>query len=228
MRGGVVNSVGLTNPGFNWWAKKIGAELDWFKIRLIGSIFGEPKELETMAKAMNDFDIIALQVNASCPNTEGDTLSNVEKVIESIEAVKNVSRHPVLAKVSVAHNIEKIALAVESMVEAFDINSVPWHIVFPNKKSPLAKLGGGGVSGKIAQPFTWALAKKLIEMTRVPVIGPSVWDFEDIAKLRAMGAKAVSFGSVFLCHPWRPTLFVKKDKRTAEQYRKFLRKGGLQ
>jgi len=58
------------------------------------------------------------------------------------------------------------------------------------------------------------LAKKLIEITNVPVIGPSVWDFEDIEKLREMGAKAVSFGSVFMCHPWRPTLYVRRDKKT--------------
>jgi len=97
------------------------------------------------------------------------------------------------------------------MIEAFSINAVPWNLVFPNCESPLAKYGGGAVSGKIAQPFIWPFAEKLIGITSRPIIGPSVWDFEDIEKLRDMGAKAVSFGSIFLCHPARPTRFVRKD-----------------
>ena len=52
--------------------------------------------------------------------------------------------------------------------------------------------------------------KKLVKTTSIPVIGPSVWDFSDIEKLRKLGAKAVSFGSVFLKYPWRPTMFVHK------------------
>jgi len=139
MRNGTVNSVGLTNPGFGWWAENIGSKIG--SIPLIGSIFGEPEELKTMAQAMNKFPIIALEVNASCPNTQEDNLLNTGKVIESVKAVKSVSRHPILLKLSVVHDIEEIVPAVEGMAEAFDINAPPWHIVFPNIESPLAKLG---------------------------------------------------------------------------------------
>ena len=84
-------------------------------------------------------------------------------------------------------------------------------MVFPDWKSPLAKFGGGGVSGKIVQRHTWQFAEVLQSITDVPVIAPSVWDFEDIQKLRAIGFPAFSFGSVFLPFPWRPTRFVKRD-----------------
>ena len=211
MRGGAVNAVGLTNPGIDWWIEKIGPKVDSSRIPLVGSILGEPAELAIMATILNNYDIVGLEVNASCPNTSDDILRNTEKVVRGCESAKRKSRFPILLKLSVVHDVEEIVRQAEGMVEAYSVNSVPWNIIFPDRKSPLAKLGGGGVSGKIAQSFTWPLVEKLAGMTSVPVIGPSVWDFEDIVKLRAMGAKAISFGSVFLCYPWRPTCFVRKD-----------------
>lgn len=208
---GIVNAYGLTNPGFNWWIKNVGPRVNPSKVPLIASIFGEPDELIEMALALNDFDLVALELNASCPNTKDDTLVNSEKVIKSCVVTAESSRHPVLLKLSVVHDIEKIVPAVEDLVEAFDINSVPWRVIFPNRKSPLAKYGGGGVSGKIAQPFTWLFAERLKASTNVPVIAPSMWDYEDIGTMREKGFKAFSFGSVFLPYPWRPTLCVRRD-----------------
>jgi dihydroorotate dehydrogenase len=115
--------------------------------------------------------------------------------------------------VSVIHDAKLIVKELGNSVEAFSINSVPWEIVFSNTSSPLVSLDGGGVSGKVIQPYTWELVRKIVEITNVPVIGPSVWDFDDLEKVRNFGAKAISFGSIFLRYPWRPTLFVKKDKK---------------
>ena len=214
MRGGAVNSVGLTNKGIDWWCQTIGPKVDSKKISLVGSIFSsEVKELVEMAKILNDFDLVGLEINASCPNTSGDILENTKKIIESCESVKKGANHPLILKLSVVHDIDKILPEVKDIIEAISINSVPWKIIFPQKKSSLAHLGGGGVSGKIAQPLTWMLVDDLVRLTEIPVIGPSVWDFEDIEKLREIGAKAISFGSIFLCHPWRPTMFVKKDMK---------------
>lgn len=134
-------------------------------------------------------------------------------VIASCEAVKINSRLPLILKVSVTHDVSQIVKEVENLVEAISINSISWAIAFPNRQSPLKNLGDGGVSGKIIQRFTWVLVHKLAILTAIPVIGPSVWDFDDLEKVRSLGAKAVSFGSVFMCHPWRPTLYVRKERK---------------
>jgi len=212
---GVVNAVGLTNKGIRWWCEEKGVLVDRKKISLVGSILSDNiYELVEMATMMNDFDLVALEINASCPNTEGDLLENTDKVIRGCLAVKEVSRFPLILKVSVAHDIRLIFAGMDDEdIEAISINSVPWEIIFPCVKSPLAHLGGGGVSGEIAQPFTWGFVKKLVSMTSIPVIGPSVWEFEDIQRLRNLGAKAISFGSIFLRYPWRPTQFVRKDMK---------------
>jgi len=61
------------------------------------------------------------------------------------------------------------------------------------------------------------LVGELQEMTEIPVIALSIWDFGDIAKLRAKGFKAFSFGSVFLRYPWRPTLCVRREQKEKAQ-----------
>ena len=213
VRGGVVNAVGLSNPGIDWWCRKIGPSVNSTKIPLVASIFGEPEELAEMVRILNDFDLVGLEINASCPNTETCILQDTARVIASCEAVKTNSRLPLILKVSVTHDISQIVKEVENLVEAISINSVPWAVAFLKCRSPLEILGGGGVSGKVAQPFTWSLVKKLAELTTIPVIGPSVWDFDDLEKVRSLGAKAVSFGSIFMCHPWRPTLYVLKERK---------------
>ena len=211
VRGGVVNAVGLSNPGIDWWCRKIGPSVNSTKIPLVASIFGEPEELAEMVRILNDFDLVGLEINASCPNTETCILQDTARVIASCEAIKTNSRLPLILKVSVTHDISQIVKEVENLVEAISINSVPWAVAFLKCRSPLEILGGGGVSGKVAQPFTWSLVKKLAELTTIPVIGPGVWDFDDLTKVRGLGAKAVSFGSVFMCYPWRPTLYVQKE-----------------
>lgn len=214
---GVVNAIRLENPGIKWWCEKIGSTVDARKISLVASIFGELDEIKKMAEILNDFDLVGVELNVSCPSTDSDILQNTKKVIMGCEILKKTSRHPVILKLSVVHEIEKIIREVSDFIEAISINSVPSCIFYRDQKeSPLKVFGGGGVSGKAAQPFTWALAAKLVNLTSIPVIGPSVWDFEDIAKLRQkIGARAISFGSIFLRYPWRPTLFVKRDLRNS-------------
>ncbi len=219
LRQGVVNAVGLINPGIEWWCRKIGSKVNHKKIPLVGSILSDDiYELAEMAKMLNDFDLVGLEINASCPNAGEDFLEsskNVERIIQGCKAVKKESRFPLILKLSVVHYIESILPEIKGIVEAISINSVPWAFIFP-KKSPLAHLGGGGVSGKIAQPHTWAFVRKLVSITSIPVIGPSVWEFSDIEELRKIGAKAISFGSIFLRYPWRPTLFVRRDKNESD------------
>lgn len=210
--GGALNSIGLTNPGIKWWCEEIGPKIDNSKQAMVASIFSDDiEELEKMALMLNDFDLIGLEINRSCPNTHGDCLSNATDIVKSCQILNKKSRFPLILKLSVAHPVEKIIPEISETIEAISINSVPWSIIFPDKKSPLAHLGGGGVSGKIAQPYTWGLLRKLVSLTNIPIIGPSVWEFEDIGKLRRMGAKAISFGSIFMSHPTWPTAYVRKD-----------------
>ena len=215
--GGSVNKVGLTNPGVEWWCREVGPKLDFKKFPTAGSIFGDEKELVEMAEMLNRFDLVALEVNVSCPNT-GHAIEQGEMVVNSVKAVKRASRHPVIVKVSADQDYLTIARGLVGIAEAVSLNSVPWKTVFTNgEQTPLWKLekqvggGGGGVSGKPAQKHNWAAVEALAKQGSLPVIGPSIMEFEDMEKLRRLGAKAIGFGAIHLRTPWKPTSFIKKE-----------------
>jgi dihydroorotate dehydrogenase len=225
IRSGSVNAVGLTNPGIRWWLREIVPRIDTSDI--VVSIFSDRsenekylEELGEMAMQLDKLDLTAIEINASCPNTGGDCLKqSAQRIIDGCLTVHAMTRHPVIFKLSVAHPLEEIAALLNQLppktVEAISINSVPWSAVFPDRKSPLKKYGDGGVSGKPAQKFTWKAVEKLVGLTDIPIIGPSVWDYEDIETLMRIGASAISFGAAFFI-PGRPTRYVRrhmKEKR---------------
>ncbi len=213
--GGSVNKVGLTNPGIEWWCEKVAPTLDFQKVSLVGSIFGEKQELVEMATMFNSFGFVGLEVNVSCPNT--GPIEVAETVVRSVQAVRAVSHHPLIIKVSVDQDYLAIAESLHDIVEAISLNSVPWATAFPSTRSPLWKLeqkvkgGGGGVSGKPAQKHNWPAVETLAQQDLLPVIGPSVMEYEDLGQLRKLGASAISFGAIHLRTPWKPTLIVERE-----------------
>ena len=217
IRGGAVNKVGLTNPGIEYWCEKIAPTIDFENNSIIGSIFGNKQELEEMAEMFNHFAFVALEVNPSCPNS-GDCLDTADTVINMVKAVKAISDHPIIVKVSVDQDYLAIAEGLVGIVEAISINSVPWKTAFPNGEiSPLWKLeervggGGGGVSGKPAQKLNWKAVGELSKQGLIPVIAPSIMEFEDLEIVRNLGAQATSFGAIFLLTPWKSTSIVMRD-----------------
>ncbi len=217
LKNGAVNAVGLTNPGFDWWMRSIAPKIPKRNYSIICSITeDDPQKLSEMVEKLNTVSVKGIELNASCPNTDQELHHNVEAVLHSVRLMREQSRHPIILKLSVNQDYLSIAQEAEPFVEALSINSVPWRIAFPQEQSPLAPLGGGAVSGKAAQAYSWKMLKELASQVKTPVIGPSVWDFEDIQKIRDLGAKAISFGSIFMRYPWRPTQYVKRDIKSRQ------------
>lgn len=210
--GGVVNAIGLTNPGLDWWIQNVAPKIpDDF--HLIASIEAEQElEVAEMIQLLEGQPIRAVELNLSCPNTRDAGGRTTEKVVRIARHAARISHLPLIAKLSYTHDYVSIAreLEKEKQIQALSINSIPWAAIFSDRPSPLARFGGGGVSGRIIQDRSWKMVGELAKATQIPVIGPSVWEYEDIRRVMERGAKAVSFGSVFVHHPWRPTLFVRR------------------
>ena len=221
--GGTVNKVGLTNPGIDWWCRDVGPKLDYQRVATVASIFGDAAELVDMTRMLNRFDLVGLEVNPSCPNT-GHALLETETVIRGVEAVRAATRHPVIVKVSAAQDYRAIARGLVGTAEAVALNSVPWELVFPQARSPLWRLeravggGGGGVSGRPAQPLNWRAVREIAAEGTLPVIAPSIMDYDDLEAVRALGAGAVSFGAIHLLTPWKPTAIVQREQATGRRH----------
>ena len=181
-----------------------------------------------MAHMLNYVNVMGIEVNASCPNT-GHPMNDVQSVVDDVKAVKKSCRHPIIVKVSVAQDYCEIVRRLEGIAEAVSLNSVPWEMICPSKtpsrKSPLWRLeekvggGGGGVSGKLAQKLNWLAVNQLAtQVHAMPIIGPSIMEYRDLARVRAAGASAVSFGAIHLRTPWKPTSIVEKEMRYESVY----------
>lgn len=221
--GGAVNKVGLTNPGIEYWCEKIAPKIDFTKYAIVGSIFGNERELAEMAEMMNEFDLVGLEVNVSCPNT-GHAMDQAQAVIRSVSVVQFISKHPIIIKLSVDQNYVYIAEMLRGVAQAVSLNSVPWERFYmPGKKSPLWRLqkrvggGGGGISGRPAQLDNWDAVRELSREGDLPVIGPSVMSYDDMYRVRIDGAKAISFGAIHLRAPWKPTKVVQKEMKYNEK-----------
>ena len=214
--GGAVNKVGLTNPGIDWWCRDVGPKLDFIRGRIVASIFGDDAELVAMAEMLNGFGLSGLEVNPSCPNT-GHALQTADTVMRGVKAVKAVSRHPIIVKVSTSQDYLAIARGLKGVAEAVALNSVPWEQVYPDGRSPLWRLerrvggGGGGVSGRPAQALNWRAVREIAADGALPVIAPGIMEFDDLDRVRALGARAVGYGAIHLRTPWKPTTIVKRD-----------------
>ena len=162
---GTLNAVGLTNPGLYWWMGSVAPKLPQSKLNIIASIKADSiSDLKVMAVALNRAEVVGVQWNVSCPNTENrdELLHNERFIVNGCEMLKRVSRHPVLIKLSEQHSMGLVRRLV-GLVEAIEPNSVRWNRIWPDQKSPLSHLGGGGVSGKPAQFVT---VRKLVDINR--------------------------------------------------------------
>lgn len=212
--GGVVNAIGLTNAGFDDWLEKDYSTVCRYGYKIIFSIT-EPDGriagcIKTVKRLNGLENIVGIEYNASCPNIDLALLENADMVVENCSAIKEVSELPVLLKLSYVQPYLQIAKKLEGVIEGISINTVPWKVVFENKVSPLAKYGGGGVSGPVARPFVWKMISELTRTTSIPVIGAGIWEYEDISRLKILGASAYHFGTIFLPYPWKPKKYIRR------------------
>lgn len=176
--------------------KRLGLiDLD-LKIRkqnnIVISITGEKRaELyPIMTELMWSFpNLLAVEYNISCSNVKH---IDAQTAIKMCNFLTNAFDIPVILKIGKTNNnYKEIIKKTEGLIKAISINSVPVE-------------GGGAISGKVAQEINWRIIKELKDITSTPIIGCSVWNYEDIEKLFNIGAKAVSFGSISMVHPKRP------------------------
>ena len=209
---GVANAIGLTNKGIDWWLREVSPRLS-VTYKMVVSIEAEDvKDTVEMLRMLEGQKVVAVELNLSCPNSGAAGSRTTDKILEICRQALRQSLFPIIAKISYVHDYRSLAQNIEA--HALSLNSVPWNLVFPDRSSPLARFGGGGVSGKLIQPHTWKMVKEISSLSKIPVIGPSVWEYEDIQKIFSLGAQAVSFGSIFVSSPWKPTLFVRRWKKS--------------
>jgi dihydroorotate dehydrogenase (NAD+) catalytic subunit len=210
--GGTVNAVGLTNPGIDWWLRTCYPRMRRMGLQIVVSVYPESLgEAHAFAEKLRPLLIAAIELNASCPNVahcEADAVQHVHAIADALRK----SGHPLIVKVGYDQPYVAIAQSLENIADAIHaINAVPWRLVFPDKPSPLARLGGGGVSGEPIRPLVREVIQNLRRATRLPIIaGGGIYALNDLHELWQLGARAFSIGTLFLRAPWKPNQLVRE------------------
>ena len=205
--GGLLNAIGLTNPGAAHEADLLAetrAQLRPLGVPLIASIFaGTVQEFAEVAQTVMAAQPQLLEVNISCPNV-GDEFGTpfagtAESAAAVTQAVKGVATCPVAIKL--APNVPDIARIAAAVVEAgadaiTAINTMPGMALDAVSGQPLLHNRVGGISGPALKPIALRCVYEISQAVSVPIIGTGgVSTGRDAAEMLLAGATVVGIGS---------------------------------
>jgi dihydroorotate dehydrogenase (NAD+) catalytic subunit len=210
VRGGLLNAIGLQNPGFEGFARDYWPALRQIGIPVIVNIWGRTiEEYEAVAARFEALDGLAgLELNVSCPNIKeggmafGTDPAMLERVVGAVrrkttrtllvKLAPNVTRIEQMARVAEAAGADALSL----------INTYPAMALDIETRRPRLSNGIGGLSGPAIHPIAVKLVYEAARAVQIPVIGMGgILDWRDAVEFLIAGARAVAVGSVSLSDP---------------------------
>ena len=207
--GGMLNAIGLQNPGFDLFAKRDIPFLKQFDTKIIVNVCGHSTEeyIDVVEKLGNE-PVDMLEINISCPNVNagflafGQDAKNVEKLTADI---KKIAKQPIIMKLTPnVTDITEIAKAAEAGgADAISlINTLTGMKIDINRKTFALANKTGGVSGPIVKPVAVRMVYQAAHAVNIPIIGMGgIASAEDAIEFILAGASAVSVGTANFHNP---------------------------
>ncbi|HYA22219.1 MAG TPA: dihydroorotate dehydrogenase [Thermoproteota archaeon] len=196
---GVINAMGLPNPGYETIAKELG-ELTDLGVPVIASIApADDVGARLMAKRMNSV-VSAIEINLSCPHASRlgqEVADDPEMVMRIARETKAASSKPVFVKLPPIRS-DCISMVQElDFVDGFVVsNTMRAMAIDVSAGKPVLSNKFGGLSGHALHPVVVGLLYELYETTKKPLVGAGgVSDWDDAAELMLAGATAVQVGT---------------------------------
>jgi dihydroorotate dehydrogenase (NAD+) catalytic subunit len=207
---GLLNAIGLQNPGIDYFLEAIRPRLGELGCPVIANIAGESVEEYRELAAILDrvAEVSAVEINISCPNVRrggisfGQDPATVEKLVG---AVRRVYRGPLIVKLSLeAGDIAAVARAAES--GGADIlsliNTLKGMVIDVHSRRPLLGNITGGLSGPAIRPVAVRAVWEVAGAVSLPLIGMGgIASAEDALQFILAGAAAVAVGTANFVHP---------------------------
>lgn len=206
---GMMNAVGLQNPGIDLFCKRDIPFLKKYDTKIIVNVCGKSTEdYCEVVERLADEDVDMLEINISCPNVKegGIAFGQNPKAAEEItRAVKKYAKQPVIMKLSPnVTSIAEMAKAVEAGgADAISlINTITGMIIDIHRRAFLLANKTGGVSGPAIHPIAVRMVYEAANAVRLPIIGMGgIATAEDAIEMILAGASAVSVGTANFYNP---------------------------
>jgi len=209
-RSGMLNAIGLQNPGIDVFVKRDIPFLKKYDTKIIVNVCGKSEEdYCEVVERLADEPVDMLEINVSCPNVKegGIAFGQNPKALEAItREVKKYARQPVIMKLSPnVTDITEMARAAEAggadVVSL--INTITGMKIDINRRTFALANKTGGMSGPAVKPVAVRMVYQVANAVKIPIIGMGgIASAEDALEFIMAGATAVSVGTVNFINPY--------------------------
>jgi dihydroorotate dehydrogenase (NAD+) catalytic subunit len=209
---GILNSIGLENPGAAGVAKKYAKAWAQLGVPVIVNVAGY--SVDDYVTVVSEFagiaSVVAYELNISCPNVKGGMLFGFDPDLagQVTAAVKQETDKPVIVKLTPnAPDVVAVARAIEQAgadgITA--INTVLGMRIDTKKRRPILGTASGGLSGPAIRPIAVHITYQVAQAVSIPIIGAGgVTSAEDALEFLMAGASAVQVGTATFADPLAP------------------------
>lgn len=210
--GGMLNAIGLQNPGVDNFINNELPFLQQYETKIIVNVVGKTiNEYCEVVEKLNDTFIDMIEVNISCPNIKEGGISfgaNSAMASEITKEIRRISRKPIIMKLTPnVTDITEIAKAVEAAgADGISlINTLLGMKIDVHQKKPVLWNVMGGLSGPAIKPVAVRMVYQVRRAVSIPIIGlGGIMTGEDAVEFLMAGADAVSIGTAALVDPAAP------------------------
>ena len=200
---GLINAMGLPNPGIDEFAKEIREAKAVLSVPLIVSVYGfSAEEYAKVSKKAVDSGADAIELNVSCPHAKetGSEIGQNPKILaEVVGKVKAAMNRPVFAKLSpnVTSIVEIAEVAIKAGADGITaINTVKAMAIDTETIMPIISNKTGGLSGPAIKPVAVRCVYEIYEQVKVPIVGcGGITNWRDAVEFLLAGASAVQIGT---------------------------------
>lgn len=208
--GGMLNAIGLQNPGIDVFVKRDIPFLKQYDTKIIVNVCGKTTEeyLDVVEK-LSDEPVDMLEINISCPNVKegGIGFGQDAKTAYAItKEIKKIAKQPVIMKLS--PNVTDITVMAKAVEDAGAdavslINTLTGMKIDINRQTFALANKTGGLSGPAIKPIAVRMVNQIANAVKIPIIGMGgIANYEDAVEFILAGATAISVGTANFFNPY--------------------------
>ena len=215
--GGMLNAIGLQNPGIDVFVERDLAFLEQFDTKVIVNVCGKSVEdyLEVVERLGDEERVDMLEINVSCPNVKEGAIAFGQKtdaLLHITQEIKKKAKQPVVMKLSPnVTDIAEMARAAEAGgADAISlINTITGMKIDINRRCFALANKTGGLSGPAIKPVAVRMVWQAANAVTIPIIGMGgIATAEDAIEFMMAGAGAVAVGAMNFVNPYATTEIV--------------------